>query len=79
MKLIIGELKEIYELDIKNEKKIYFGYAGWSKTQLYGEFNKQNWGIGNISLDNIINDKSYEIIKKNKIFYVDDNIYSKND
>ena len=89
--LISGEYKYIYKLykcyesfiqrhNIKRNIyiKCCLGYAGWSRTQLYGEFAKLNWGITNIPMETIFRDNNYDLINKDKILMVKKNMYSEN-
>ena len=66
------------KLKYKNEINIYFGYAGWSNIQLYSEFNKLNWGICDLDINNILKKNYYDLININNILFVKDNIYSNN-
>ena len=80
--LIMSDYINIYNLYIKlkykNEINIYFGYAGWSNIQLYSEFNKLNWGICDLDINNILKKNYYDLININNILFVKDNIYSNN-
>lgn len=80
--LLGGEFTLIYklymQLKFKNQINIFFGYAGWSKIQLYSEFNKLNWGIANLEIKNIFEKNNYDLINQDNILFVSENIYSKN-
>lgn len=56
--------------------KCFIGYAGWSTTQLYGEFAKTHWGITNLEIDIIMKKNNYEFINKKNCLFVKSNIYS---
>jgi len=81
--LIYGEYYLIYKLyNIKKENiinlHIYCGYAGWSNTQLIGEFAKTTWGITNTTCNILFEKDNYDLIKQENCLFVKKNIYSEN-
>ena len=79
--VIIGEYKFIYTIYHTNPEnniklRLYMGYAGWSITQLYGEFAKTNWGISNIDMNMVFENDNYDLIDQSKCLFVKNNIYS---
>jgi ubiquitin-protein ligase/putative AlgH/UPF0301 family transcriptional regulator len=80
--LLGGDFTQIYKLymklEVKKQIKIFFGFAGWSKIQLYAEFNKLSWGIANLEIKDLFKRNNYNLINQNNILFVNENIYSRN-
>lgn len=81
--VIFGDYFYIYKLyHVKPENvihlHIYCGYAGWSYTQLLGEFAKTTWGITNTNCDILFMKNNYDVIKQENCLFVKANIYSDN-
>ena len=79
--LIFGLLNgvKISLLESCSIMKVFWGIAGWSKTQLLGEIAKGGWGVNKpVILNNLEDDKLWNyFIEKESVIFSGENDYSK--
>ena len=79
--ILFGEINgmRLSLLDKSNNLKIFWGIAGWSKTQLLGEIARGGWGVHKpILLDNMKSNFIWNhFIENSKVIFSGENDYSK--
>jgi hypothetical protein len=79
--IIFGQLNgvKISLLETCSIMKVFWGIAGWSKTQLLGEIARGGWGVNKpIILNNLEDSKLWKyFIEKGSVIFSGENDYSK--